>query len=417
MTEMGFLYEKQSRRYFIFLAVLCAMLPVLAGFLGWLQAQETKRSLLWQERAVASSLLEQGVPAELLAKAYQNVHITKEGTDFLNKIGWSERTTASLLPAVSYSVGRYTALLVILSLLLGGVLMFAGVLFLNRRERLYREAAAVIREFADGRFGRHLRCDQEGTFYQLLAGVDELSMALQAKGEAAFAAKEFLKDAISDISHQLKTPLSALTMYVEIMREEPDNPETVRAFSEKSFQALSRMERLILMLLKVMRLDTGSITFEKKACKAAALAKQATEELCVRAEAEGKRIILEGEPSAEFFCDFQWTAEAVSNLVKNALDHTNFGGTIRIFWQESPVMQRIVVSDDGSGIAPEDMPYIFKRFYRSKNAKDKNGMGLGLALAKAVTKGQGGVLSVESTPGAGSAFTISFPADGDKTVS
>ncbi|MBD5457963.1 MAG: HAMP domain-containing histidine kinase, partial [Lachnospiraceae bacterium] len=206
-----------------------------------------------------------------------------------------------------------------------------------------------------------------------------------------------------------KTPLAALDMYMEILEEEPENVETVKIFSRKSMRSLERMEQLISALLKIARLDTGSIVFEKRKCLVSEITAQAIGELSERAKQEGKKIVTEGEPEESIFCDEDWTREAVENLVKNALDHTEAGGTVRVTWKRSPVLFRLTVEDDGCGIAPEDIHHIFKRFYRSKNSSDRQGAGLGLSLAKSIVEGQGGTLSVESSPGEGSVFRISFP--------
>lgn len=136
---------------------------------------------------------------------------------------------------------------------------------------------------------------------------------------------------------------------------------------------------------------------------------QAAGELFERARQEQKEIVMEGLPDACLYCDPEWTGEAVGNLIKNALDHTKAGETIKIAWERSPAIFRLTVTDNGCGIAPEDIYHIFKRFYRSRSSSDRQGAGLGLSLAKAIVEGQGGTLSVESSPGEGSVFSMSFP--------
>ena len=157
------------------------------------------------------------------------------------------------------------------------------------------------------------------------------------------------------------------------------------------------------------RLDTGSIVFEKRQCFVAEIAAQAAGELSERARQEGKKIVMEGGSEEIIFCDEDWTREALENLIKNALDHTEAGGTVLVAWSRSPVLFRLSVEDDGCGIAPEDIHHIFKKFYRSQNSGDRQGAGLGLSLAKSIVEEQGGMLSVESSPGEGSVFRISFP--------
>ncbi len=248
----------------------------------------------------------------------------------------------------------------------------------------------------------------EGTIYRLFASVEQLATILQSKSEASQKAKEFLKSTISDISHQLKTPLAALTMYHEIIADEPDHVQTVMEYSQKTELALKRMDQLIQVMLKITRLDAGSIAFEKESCRISNLIAQAVSELTTRAASEGKEIIVDETPEETLLCDQQWTSEAIGNIVKNALDHTNSGGEIHISWNRSPAMLRILITDNGSGISPEDLHHVFKRFYRSKKSLDMQGIGLGLSLAKAIVEGQGGIISVQSALHEGTVFTLSF---------
>lgn len=194
---------------------------------------------------------------------------------------------------------------------------------------------------------------------------------------------------VADISHQLKTPLAALSMYQEIIRGEPEQAQTVAHFAEKSGAAVSRMEALIRTLLKLTRLDAGSVVFCKRVSDAGELVLEALDELEDRARTEKKEILLPKD-SAEVYCDPEWTREALANLIKNALDHTESGDRIRVGWEQGPLMTRIIVEDTGEGIAQEDIHHIFKRFYKSGESKDSQGAGLGLSLVKAIAEGQRG---------------------------
>ena len=288
-------------------------------------------------------------------------------------------------------------------LLLGG-----GAFFLHRRNRLYQQAAEIVHQFKEGNFHGHLPQNEEGDLYQLFSEVEQLATMLQSKNEAEHKNKEFLKSTISDISHQLKTPLAAMMMYQEILESEPESPDTVREFSSKMGASLQRMEQLIQSMLKITRLDSGSIAFVRRETAAAELIDRSIRDLQTRAEQENKTIQTEGAAGAILLCDAEWTAEALGNLVKNAQDHTKDGGHICISWSQTPGMFQFQVSDNGNGIAPEDIHHIFKRFYRSRRTLDTPGIGLGLPLAKSIIEGQGGVITVQSTPGEGTVFTVSF---------
>ena len=132
------------------------------------------------------------------------------------------------------------------------------------------------------------------------------------------------------------------------------------------------------------------MTFAKRSIRVGELAELASEDLLTRAERERKHLLFEGAEDALVRCDPEWTTEALGNLIKNGLDHTKEGGTVRVSWASSPAMIRICVEDDGSGIPPEEIHHIFKRFYRSSSSLDTQGIGLGLPLAKSIVEGQGG---------------------------
>ena len=298
------------------------------------------------------------------------------------------------------------------------VLLFGGTfLFFKKRERLYQEAADTVKCYIDGDYSCHLPQNEEGTIYYVFHLIEELATILQSKNEAEHRTKEFLKDTISDISHQLKTPLAACSIYQEIMEKEPEQPDVIKEFSYKTGLAIKRMEQLIQSMLKLTRLDAGNIIFEKDECSISDLMEHALAELITRARIENKNIMIPSPPAGDtpnstsdeiFLCDRVWTSEAIGNIVKNALDHTQSGDTIRIFWECSPLMTRITISDNGEGIAPEDIPHIFKRFYRSRSASKTPGIGLGLPLAKSIIEGQGGILSVKSALREGTTFTLTF---------
>lgn len=405
---MNSLKDEHIRHSFYGLIVLSTFLFCLGLFLCAWQTQTVKEMLLAQDRDIASSLLDQGVSPDVIASALSSSQGSELGENLLSQLGFTEKTPSRFLPNIS----RFESATFLYILL--GIVAFVSSLFTlffafhAKREGLYHQAISIIRSFLKGDFTTHLPRSYEGTLFQLFANVDNLASALQTKGEEEYKAKIFLKDTISDISHQLKTPLTALNMYNEIIKSEPNNPTTITEFSQKSMLALSRMEQLIQSLLKIARLDSQNIMFEKESLLMFDLVKQAIEELTVRASNEGKQIIISGKKDIQVHCDLQWTREALENIIKNALDHTSTGGHIYISWGSSLAMVRVSISDDGVGIDPEEIHHVFKRFYRSKNSKNVQGVGLGLSLAKSIVEGQGGLLSVQSTADFGTTFTMSF---------
>lgn len=409
MTPAHILRDRTLRRFAVFLALIAAALPAAALAFSLLAQRTAQAMLLERDGAVASALLAQGMAENDIAAALAASEVSGAGRALLARIGRTAATPGLLLPELSgYRQAVLPAALaaagLLAALLLGGALVFA-------RAQAARLAGAerLLRRYAEGDFSARLPRDAEGPLGSLFAAAEELATMLQAKTEAEHRARQFLKQTIADISHQLKTPLAALGLYQEIIAAEPDNADAVRAFAGKAGDALLRMESLIQAMLKITRLDAGSIRFAPAACPLPDLAGRAVRDLLTRAEREGKRIRLEGDPALTLWCDPDWTAEALSNLVKNGLDHTAAGGLVQVTWRHTPGMVQVQVADNGSGIAPEDIHHIFKRFYRGRSGPDARGAGLGLPLARAIVEGQGGAVTVQSTPGQGSVFAVSFP--------
>ena len=411
MTD--FFKDKEQRRYCHFLVLILAVASVLAMMIWMGNGQRAKEVSLYRDRCVISSLIGQGVNESVIAKAFAEEKITEEGEDLLNRMGIGEETEAFFMPGIwGMQRGMGLQLAGLFFFLWISLLCLAGSFF-SARERLCEQVIGIIERFMNGDFTKHLPRMEEGSLYRLFGKIDGLANALSSGNEEAVKAKNFLKDTISDISHQLKTPLSALVMYNEIIESEiesdMENKETLLAFTEKTSAALTRIEDLIQALLKVTRLDAGAVVFEKQDCFLADVAARAVEELWVRAKEEGKEILFQGAEQDLVNCDLQWTSEAIGNLVKNALDHTDSGGKVLISWEKFSEMTRVSVADDGKGIEEEDLYHIFKRFYRSdREKKNGQGVGLGLPLAKSIVEGQGGTLSVQSRVGEGTVFTMMF---------
>lgn len=270
-------------------------------------------------------------------------------------------------------------------------------------------AAHQIAEYILDRRKGGIECSEEGAMYRLFHEVNSLVTMADAHADSERRAKEFLRRTISDISHQLKTPIAALNIYNGILQQETADAATVREFTSLSEQELDRIESLVQSLLKMARLDAGAITLERAPENVFDLLEHIKRQYSFRAEQEGKEIVLEGDEQTVFSCDRTWLTEAIGNLVKNALDHTAQGDRILVRWQQSPCLTQITVEDTGSGIHSEDLYHIFKRFYRSRFSKDTQGVGLGLPLAKSIVEAHQGSIEVHSKLGQGTAFTINFP--------
>lgn len=302
--------------------------------------------------------------------------------------------------------------------LIGGIAVLFALMFgliagtcwayFSRQNRLMEEAAAKVQAFLDGDTDVRIACDEEGEIYRLFHVVNTLAAGLNAQLSKKNQEKEFLKDTISDISHQLKTPLAALNIYNGLMQDGTENMADIQTFAALSEKELDRMEMLVQNLLKITKLDVGSIVFERHMESVSEMMQESREHFRYRAKQEQKHLIYSGDEDVRLLCDRSWLMEAIDNLVKNALDHTKEEDTVSVTWQQFSSVVQIRVLDNGSGIHPEDLYHIFKRFYRSRFSKDTQGLGLGLPLAKSIIEAHGGTIEVDSTLGQGTSFTINF---------
>lgn len=280
--------------------------------------------------------------------------------------------------------------------------------YFTEQNKIMETAVSQITQYIAGNKDVRIECDDEGQLYRLFHEVNSLVSILNAHAENEKIAKKFLQNTISDISHQLKTPLAALNIYNGIMQEEAKELPTLNEFIGLSEQELDRIETLVQSLLKITKLDAGTICLEKSLENVSEMMESVKRHFLFRAQQEEKEINLSGNEKITFSCDHSWMIETISNLVKNALDHTKAGDSVSIQWRRFTSMVQIVIKDNGSGIHPEDLHHIFKRFYRSRFSKDTQGIGLGLPLAKAVVEAHSGTIEVDSELGIGTTFTINF---------
>ena len=303
---------------------------------------------------------------------------------------------------------RFSLFLLLVFVLSGGAILAVGCSYFKKQNQVMEQAVSQINAYLDGDHNARIECDDEGELYRLFHAVNSLAAVLNAHADNELREKEFLKNTISDISHQLKTPLAALNIYNGLLQDEDIEVSSVKEFAGLSEQELDRIETLVQSMLKITRLDAGAIVLEKNAENVADMMRDIELHFAYRARQEKKEIILSGSDHLSLFCDRDWLNEAIDNIVKNAFDHTESGATIRVVWKELPSGVQIVITDNGCGIHPEDIHHIFKRFYRSRFSKDKQGIGLGLPLAKAIVEAHNGTIEVDSELGIGTTFTMNF---------
>lgn len=295
------------------------------------------------------------------------------------------------------------AAILMISVILIGIMIF----FTWSRYREIEKLSDYLRRIYHGNYTLDIRDNMEGELSILKNEIYKVTLILSKQAEALQEEKEQLAQALSDISHQLKTPLTSMMVMSELLSNDELKPEKRMEFTKNLEIQLHRMEWLLSSLLKLSKLDAGTIAFKKEFITVSEVVKQALKPIQIPMELKEQKLKVSGDGKISFLGDFNWTVEALVNILKNCMEHTQDGGTISVDYTENPIFIQIVISDNGSGIEKEDLPFIFKRFYKGKNASEDS-IGIGLALAKSIIVNQNGDITVTSQKKRGTQFVIKF---------
>ena len=325
------------------------------------------------------------------------------------QLGVSAVSTAVIAVAASVVTGAEAALWCVA---IGVICMVAGIACAAVR---YAEIVALSTELDEVLHGGRkltLSACREGDVAVLRNEAAKMVAQLVRLGDQLKREKAALSDAMADISHQIRTPLTALSLAIPALEDEDARAERKR-IGRNAERLIDRTSWLVSSLLRMAKADAGALEVSRTQVRVADAVRRAVEPLETALDLRGVTLVEQVDDEAMFTGDVRWTAEAVGNIVKNCMEHTPEGGAVTISASEDVLATRIVVEDTGSGIAPEDLPRIFDRFYRgSHGASDEHeaeGFGIGLSLALSLVSIQGGIIRVSNTPQGGARFEIAFP--------
>lgn len=289
------------------------------------------------------------------------------------------------------------------------VLLLSGfTLFTLRRYQRLRQLNDQMRGVREGHYRMQMDQFEEGELSILYSEIYKVTVQLRETAQQMQESQQFLSDSLSDISHQLKTPLTSMMMMVELMQQPQMDPQQRSEFLRVISNQLSRMQWLIQSLLKMARLQAGAVQFSPSPQKVRSLLSKALSQAEAELVRSGVEWIMECPDDFELMLDENWTVEALGNILRNCAEHTGRGGRIVIRCRRTMLADQIEIEDNGEGIDPQDLPHLFERFYRGRNARPDS-VGIGLAMSYQIITGQGGMLRVVSQLGQGSCFQLRFP--------
>jgi signal transduction histidine kinase len=286
-------------------------------------------------------------------------------------------------------------------------MMACYYVFTSWRYREIQRLSGFLRRISNGDYLLDVRDNREGELSLLKNEINKVTTMLSEHGSLLRTDKVRLTDAISDISHQLKTPLTSMMVMADLLSQTNLPAEKRTEFTRHIRVQLERIEWLISSLLKLSKLDAGTVAFKMEPICVKHLIQKALEPVVIPMDIKGLVVSIQGEDSVTFKGDLKWSAEALINILKNAVEHTEEGGRIDISFEENPLFTEIMIVDHGKGMDKEDLPHIFKRFYKGKNAGEGS-IGIGLAMAHSIVNSQQGDIVVKSERGSGTQFRIKF---------
>ena len=298
----------------------------------------------------------------------------------------------------------YDRILVVPVICLCGAFIAVYLISTALRYRRITKLSADIDRILHGDENINIENYSEGDIGLLQSEVYKMTIRLREQQSNLMQDKVFLADLLADISHQIRTPLTSINLLVSMMSDPGMSAEKREQTVHKLYGLLSRIDWLITALLKMSKLDAGTIRFRKETVTMQELLDKACMPVRVPMELRGQELVVSAEGEVE--CDLSWTCEAIGNIVKNCMEHTPDGGTVTVSGIRNPLYSEIIIKDSGSGISEEDLPHIFERFYKGRASEDKGGFGIGLALARMIVTEQNGTIKAENSPGGGAVFSI-----------
>ncbi|MFJ8090120.1 ATP-binding protein [Lysinibacillus sp. NPDC095746] len=404
----------ELKGYLIILVVLFSLFIVyqLISHQIFYNQLKTDSITAWGE--ISAKLIEQNPENEaeimkvLTSNSSNSSEYQEKGREIFRQYGLYEDLETQLFPLLNNHISSFN------QTILWGMICFGLILFLanyiqykiifNKIKQLTSTAKKII----DGDYSVTINENKEGEIAKLAVSFRSMKDVIRKNMKDLLVEKEFLGQMLQDISHQLKTPLSTISIYNEmLLMEDLPRQQQVQLLQNNEMQ-ISRMNVLIQNLLKVAKIDAKAVSFDKEPLNLVNTINEVLNRLENIINERDLSIDWDGTEEVVVIHDKLWMQEALMNLLKNAIEHSKPGEKITLQVMDTPIYTELVIQDFGEGIAAEDLPHIFNRFYKASNSKKHDSTGIGLALTKAIIEAHQALIKVESVKNAYTKFTITF---------
>ena len=330
----------------------------------------------------------------------------ENNSDILTSYGFTD-SDLSILASLENQFHEQLLINIIIIVIFGAIIILGIYLYNLKNKRELNNLIKYLKELNRGNYNLQIDLNSEGTLSILKNEIYTTTIMLREKAEKELVDKQNLKDSLTNISHQLKTPLTSISLLVDNLCDEDVPASLQKEFLGDIKTQIDSINYLIIVLLKLSRFDANVITFKEEKINVKNLCIDVLKHIDALRDVKNITIHINGSNNVTFIGDYKWEFEALSNILKNCLEYTSENKNIYVSFKETNMFTEITIQDEGKGMSKEEKRRMFERFYKGENSSNNN-FGIGMSLAKEIINKDNGKIKVDSTPGIGSTFKIRY---------
>ena len=330
----------------------------------------------------------------------------ENNSDILTSYGFTD-SDLSILASLENQFHEQLLINIIIIVIFGAIIILGIYLYNLKNKRELDNLIKYLKELNRGNYNLQIDLNSEGTLSILKNEIYTTTIMLREKAEKELVDKQNLKDSLTNISHQLKTPLTSISLLVDNLCDEDVPASLQKEFLGDIKTQIDSINYLIIVLLKLSRFDANVITFKEEKINVKNLCIDVLKHIDALRDVKSITIHINGSSNVTFTGDYKWEFEALSNILKNCLKYTSENKNIYVSFKETNMFTEIIIQDEGKGMNKEEKRRIFERFYKGENSSNNN-FGIGMSLAREIINKDNGKIKVDSTPGIGSTFKIQY---------
>lgn len=328
-------------------------------------------------------------------------------SDILSKYGYTDEIT--YIKELENCVNKNITVNIIIILILGVIFFIVALIYVSHRDRKLREINVYLDRVNNGNYELKIEDNGEDEISRLRNELYKTTILLREAAENSEKEKTDLSNSLADISHQLKTPLTSIRIMLDNIEENPNMDDKTRnEFIEEISRQIDWISTLVISLLKLAKFDAGVIVMQDNDINVKQLIDNVINNLAIMIDVKNIKIDEKIDENIMLKADYNWQLEALTNIIKNCIEHSKDDSKIKIEVENNSIFVKIKIIDEGEGIEKQDLSHIFERFYKSKNSINNSGIGIGLSLAKTIIEKENGYITVDSELGKGTTFEIKY---------